>query len=171
MPVFADTDLDPRQLADRPLAFPSNVPRVAEVLYQHAHRLASAEHPDQVGRLAAARQASHRYAAAATACHEARRELEQVSDQPLYDTGAVDLIPDLTDRVDAARQRVTYADERVAGLSSDLAITSQPDPASLLAVTRATWQAEQVAEHQQRAFGSGELGRSINHEPRRTEQV
>jgi exodeoxyribonuclease V alpha subunit len=171
MPVFADTDLDPRQLADRPLAFPSNVPQVAEALYRHAHRLALAEHPDQVGRLAAARRASHRYAAAAATCHEARRELEQAAGQPVYDTGAVDLIPDLTDRVDAARQRVTDADERVAGLSSDLAITGQPDPASLLAVTRAAWQAEQVAEHQHRAFGPRERARSINHEPHPPQQV
>jgi exodeoxyribonuclease V alpha subunit len=170
MPAFADADLDPRQLADRPLAFPSNVPRVAEALHRRAHQLASAEHPDQVGRLAADRQASRRYAAAAAACHEARRELEGVSGQPVYDTAAVDLIPDLTDRVDAARQRVTSADERVARLSSDLAITSQPDPASLLAVTRATWQARQVAERQQRALDPRELGQTINQEPHPPQQ-
>ena len=117
-PAFPDSDLDMPTLRRWPIGHPSNVPRIAEALYQHAQRLAAAEHPHHVARLNTARQARERYDAAATAYQQARRQLEQVSHQPLYDTGAAELIPDLTDEVVAAQHRVTRADQRVATLAS-----------------------------------------------------
>ena len=99
--MVVDGDLDLRQLARRPVAYPSTVPQVAFALHQHAQRLAAAEHPDQATRLGAARQARARYDAVAASYHEARRQLEQLSHQPVYDTGAAELIPDLTDRLAA----------------------------------------------------------------------
>jgi exodeoxyribonuclease V alpha subunit len=170
-PMVVDGDLDLRQLARRPVAYPSTVPQVAFALHQHAQRLAAAEHPDQATRLGAARQARARYDAVAASYHQARRQLEQLSHQPVYDTGAAELIPDLTDRLAAAGHRVAAADQRVQRLSADPAIIGQPDPDALLETARATWNAEQIVDHQQRAFRPSDTARSIRHEPHPTPQI
>jgi exodeoxyribonuclease V alpha subunit len=170
-PMVVDGDLDLRQLARRPVAYPSTVPQVAFALHQHAQRLAAAEHPDQATRLGAARQARARYDAVAASYHEARRQLEQLSHQPVYDTGAAELIPDLTDRLAAAGHRVAAADQRVQRLSADPAIIGQPDPDALLETARATWNVEQIVDHQQRAFRPSDTARSIRHEPHPTPQI
>jgi hypothetical protein len=147
------------------------VPRIAEALYQHAHRLTAAEHPDQAARLNTARQARERYHATATVYQQARRQLEQVSHQPLYDTSATELIPDLTDEVAAAQHRVASTDQRVATLASDPAITSHPDPGGLLNCARAAWHTEQILDYQQPAFRPIDPARSIRHEPYPTPQI
>jgi hypothetical protein len=123
-PMVVDGDLDLRQLARRPVAYPSTVPQVAFALHQHAQRLAVAE-----------------------------------------------LIPDLTDRLAAAGHRVAAADQRVQRLSADPAIIGQPDPDALLETARATWNAEQIVDHQQRAFRPSDTARSIRHEPHPTPQI
>jgi exodeoxyribonuclease V alpha subunit len=164
-PVFADTDVDRHQLSVRPLAFPSNVPLIGEALYLHAQRLAAGDLPDHAARLDAARHARERYDSAATAYHQARRELEQVAHRPVYDTGAVVLIPELTNNLDAARRHVLAADQRVDRLSSDPAITSRPDPHTLLDSTRAAWHADQIEAHQQWGFSHSRPARSLGHEP------
>jgi exodeoxyribonuclease V alpha subunit len=163
-PVFADSDVDPHQLAARPIAFPSNVERIADALYQHARRLAAADYPDQAARLGAARVANNRYEAAATTYQHARRELRQVSRRAVYDTGAADLVPDLTDKVHTAQQRVTAADQHVATLSASVAITTQPDPERLLDAARAAWHADRVAAYQRATFGRSGPWRPISHE-------
>ena len=66
-PAFADSDLDMPTLRRWPVGYPSTVPRIAEALHLHAHRLAAADHPDQAARLDTARQARERYDATATA--------------------------------------------------------------------------------------------------------
>ena len=170
-PMVVDGDLDLRQLARRPVAYPSTVAQIAFALHRHAQRLAAAEHPDQATRLGAARQARARYDAVAASYHEARRQLEQLSQQPIYHTGAAELIPDLTDRLAAAGHRVSAADQRVQRLSADPAIIGQRDPDALLETARATWNAEQIVDHQQRAFRPSDMARSIRHDPHPTPQI
>jgi thymidine kinase len=170
-PVFTVTALDRRQLSARPLAFPSNVPFVGEALYQHARRLAAADHPDDAVRLDTAKRAREGYDSAATAYHQARRELEQVAHRPVYDTGAADLIPELTNNLDATRRRVLAADQRVDRLSSDPAVTSQPDPHTLLDSTRAAWHADQIEACQQRAFSPSGPSRPLRHQPAPAPQI
>jgi exodeoxyribonuclease V alpha subunit len=169
--TFADSDLDLQLLRQRPAAYPSNAPRIAEALFEHAQRLAVAEHPDHFARLAAARQASERYESAGNAYHQARRQLEQAAHEPVYDTGAAELIPDLTDQAHAAQHRVSSADQRVASLARDPAIIGQPDADTLLDAARAAWHADRVADYQQRAFGPTDPTRSISHQPYRTPQI
>jgi hypothetical protein len=111
----------------------STVRQVADALYQQAQRLAATDHPQQAARLRAAERAREDYDAAAAAYHQGRRELEQLSHQPLYDTGAAGLIPELTERLESTQQRV----RRVDRLVSDPAITSQPDPQTLLEAAKA----------------------------------
>jgi exodeoxyribonuclease V alpha subunit len=170
-PAFPDGDLDMPTLRRWPIGDPSTVPRIAEALYQHAHRLAAAEHPDQAARLNTARQARQRYDATATAYHQARRQLEQVSHQPLDDTSAADLIPDLTDEIAAAEHRVASTDQRVATLSLDPAISRQPDPDTLRDAARAVWRVDRVADYQQRAYGPPDTLRSIRHDAHPTPQI
>jgi exodeoxyribonuclease V alpha subunit len=170
-PAFPGSDLDMPTLRRWPIGYPSNVPPIAEALDQHAHRLAAAEHPDQAARLNTARQAIERYDATATAYQQARRQLEQASHQPIYDTSAAELIPELTDEVAAAQHRVVSTDQRVATLSIDPAISRQPDPDTLLDAARAAWHADRVADYQQRAFGRTDPTRSISHQPYRTPQI
>jgi exodeoxyribonuclease V alpha subunit len=170
-PAFGDGDLDIRTLRRWPVGYPSIVPRIAEALYQHAHRLAAADHPDQAVRLNTAWQARERYDATAAAYHQARRHLEDVSHRPVDDTSAADLIPELTDEVAAAQHRVAATDQRVATLSLDPAISREPDPAALLHGARAAWYADRVADHQQRALAPAATARSTRHEPYPTPQI
>jgi hypothetical protein len=44
-PVFAGSNVDPREIAQRPIVFTSRVERVADALEEHARRLATADHP------------------------------------------------------------------------------------------------------------------------------
>jgi hypothetical protein len=169
--VFADSDLDPQAIRQRPVGYRSTVRQVADALYQQAQRLAATDHPQQAARLRAAERAREDYDAAAAAYHQGRRELEQLSHQPLYDTGAAELIPDLTDRLAAAGHGVAAADQRVQRLSADPAIIGQPDPDALLETARATWNAEQIVDHQQRPFRPSDTARSIRHEPHPTPHI
>ena len=100
-PVFAGSDLDPRQIAARPIVFGSHVQRVTDALDEHARRLAAADHPDEAARLHAAQQARDRYDAAAAAYHQTRHNLQQRSHLPVYHTGAASQLPELTERVEA----------------------------------------------------------------------
>jgi hypothetical protein len=139
-------------------------------LHLHAHRLTAAEHPDQAARLILhGRPASD--TTRPTAYHQARRQPRTVSHQPLYDTSATELIPDLTDEVAAAQHRVASTDQRVATLASDPAITSHPDPGGLLNCARAAWHTEQILDYQQPAFRPIDPARSIRHEPYPTPQI
>jgi hypothetical protein len=147
------------------------VRQVADALYQQAQRLAATDHPQQAARLRAAERAREDYDAAAAAYHQGRRELEQLSHQPLYDTGAAGLIPELTERLESTQQRVRRADQRVDRLVSDPAITSQPDPQTLLEAAKAAWTAEQVAPDQHAAFRPSSPIRSLRHEPYPTQQI
>jgi hypothetical protein len=170
-PVFVDTDLDRHHLSARPLAFPSNVPLIGEALYRQARRLAAADHPDDAARLDAANRARERDDSAVAAYHQARRELEQVAQRPAYDTGAAELIPELTNNLDAARRRVLAADQRVDRLSSDPAITSLSDPHALLDSARAAWRADQIEACQQRAFSATGPSSSLRREPVAAPQI
>ena len=169
--VFTGNDLELQGLRQCPGGYRSNVRQVADALYQHAQRLAAADHPEHAARLRGAERACEEYDAAAAAYHQARRELEQLSHQPVYDTGAAEQIPDLTQRIEVARHRLSRADQRVDQLATDRAITSQPDPQTLLEAAEASWAAEQVAAYQHAAFGPSSPFRSPRPEPHPTQQI
>jgi hypothetical protein len=130
---------EPDTLAYWPAAHPSTGPDIRAALQRHAHHQAATEHPDDATRVEHARQARERSETAANAYYEARSELQRRSHQPLYDTGAAETIPDLTQRVAAAQQRVEQADQRAEGLYRDPAITSHADPTTLLATAQTAW--------------------------------
>ena len=150
-PVFAGSDLDPRQIAARPIVFGSHVQPVTDALGEHARRLAATDHPDKVARLDAAQQARDRYLAAGAAYQQARANLQQRSHLPVSTTGAASQLPELIERVEVAQHRVASTDQRVATLSLDPAITSHPDPRALLRHAHAGWATEQAAVHHQAA--------------------
>ncbi|MDT4979760.1 MAG: hypothetical protein QOG07_1639, partial [Pseudonocardiales bacterium] len=139
-PVLTGAALDdPDTLTRWPAQHPSSAPDIRAALERHARRHAAAEHPDDAQRLDHARQAAQRYETAANAYYVARSDLERRSRQPLYDTGATDEIPELTQRVAAAQQRVQGADQHAERLYRDRAITNHPDHTTLLAEAQTAW--------------------------------
>lgn len=170
-PVLAHIEIERERVRQRPISYPSNTPLIADALYQHAQHLAAAEHPEHATRLRTAEHAREHYGAAAATHHQARRELERLAHGPVYDAGAGDLIPDLSDNVDTAQHRVASADRRVATLSCDPALTSRPDSDTLREVTRAAWHADRVAEYQQQAFAASSPLRSLSREPNPTPEI
>ena len=163
-PVFAGSDLDPRQIAARPIAFGSHVQRVTDALDEHARRLAATDHPDEAARLHAAQQARDRFDAAAAAYHQTRANLQQRSHLPVSRTGAAGQLPELTERVQDAQHRVRSADQQIERLTTDPAITSHPDPRALLGHAHTGWATEQAAHHQAASRPSSPV-RSIRHDP------
>ena len=170
-PVLAASDLDPQHTRHWPAAYPFNIPRIADALDQHARQLATAEHPDHTARINAAHEAGKHYQAAADAYHHARRQLEQISYEPLYDTSAADLIPELTDHLHAAQHRAATLDQNVAGLAADPAILGQPEPDALLHTARAAWRADRIAAQQQLVVGSTDPTRSLHRHPEPTPEI
>jgi hypothetical protein len=164
-PVFAGSDLDPRQIAARPIVFGSRVQQVADALEEHARRLATADHPDHAARLRELHNAREQYEAAAAAYHQTRHNLQQRSHLPVSDTGAASQLPELTARVEAAQHRVRYADQQIERLTNDPAITSHPDPRALLRHAHTGWAAEQAAAHQHAASRTSSPLRSLRNGP------
>ena len=163
-PVFAGGDLDPRQIAARPIVFGSHVERVSDALGEHARRLAAADHPDEAARLRAAQQARDRYLAAAAAYQQTRRHLQQRSHLPVYHTGAASQLPDLTEQVEDAQHRVRSADQRIDRLTNDPAITSHPNLRALLQHARTDWVTEQAAAYQHAASRASSPVQSTRHD-------
>jgi thymidine kinase len=137
--VFADSNVDPREIAQRPIVFASLVERVADAIEEHARRLATADHPDHAARLRELHNAREQYEAAAAAYHQTRDNLQERSHLPLYDTGAASQLPELTERVEDVQHRVRSVDQRIERLTNDPAITSHPDPRALLQHAHTGW--------------------------------
>ena len=58
--------------------------------------------------------------------------------------GVAEELPRLTDQTTQARERVAAAGQRIEQLTTDPAITSQPDPETYLAAARTRWVSEQL---------------------------
>jgi exodeoxyribonuclease V alpha subunit len=164
-PVFAASNVDPRQIAQRPIVFTSRVERVADALEEHARRLATADHPDHAARLRELHNAREQYEAAAAAYHQTRHHLQQRSHLPVSATGAASQLPELTERVEHAQHRVRSLDQQIQRLTTDPAITSHPDPQALLQHAHTGWATEQAVAHQHAASRTPSTVRSIRHDP------
>jgi DNA repair exonuclease SbcCD ATPase subunit len=147
--MLTGSELDPARLRHGPAVWRSSVEPVADALDQHAQRLAAAALPEHAARLRTAQHARDQYDTASSAYHDAWRELRSTSHLPVYDTGAAEQLPDLTEQVQAAQRRVSDLDQRVERLSRDPAITSLPDPQALLQRAETAWTLEQAAAYQQ----------------------
>jgi hypothetical protein len=167
--VLVDSDLDMQALRARPVAWPSTATRIAEALYRHAQQLAASDYPDHAARLDAARQTRERYEGAAAVYDHARHELG--THAPVSATGAAELVPELTQHLQTAQRRVASADQRVATLSCDPAITSHPDPQALLQDTKAAWTTDRGRAYRRTASARHYPVRSASHEPQPTPQV
>ena len=155
---------DPDTLTRWPASHPSSAPGIRAALERHARRQAAAEHPDDAQRLDHARQAGQRYDTATNA-YVACSDLERRSHQPLYDTGATDQIPELTQRVAAAHQRVRQADQRAEGLYRDPAITNHPDHRTMLAQAQTAWLQDTIAASRHATARTHEPIHASRHEP------
>jgi hypothetical protein len=164
-PVFAGSNVDPREIAERPIVFTSRVERVADALVEHARRLATADHPDHAARLRELHNAREQYEAAAAAYHQTRDNLQQRWHLPVYHTGAASQLPELIERVEHAQRRVRSADQLIQRLTTDPVITSHPNPQALLRQARTGWATEQAAAHHQSASPTSSPVRSIRHDP------
>ena len=162
--VFAGSNVDPREIAQRPIVFTSRVERVADALEEHARRLATADHPDEASRLLAAQLVREQYHAAAAAYHQTRDHLQQRSHLPVYHTGAASQLPDLTEQVEDAQHRVRSADQRIDRLTNDPAITSHPNLRALLQHARTDWVTEQAAAYQHAASRASSPVQSTRHD-------
>ena len=147
--MLAGSELDPARLRYGPAVWRSSVEPVADALDQHAQRLAAVALPEHAARLRTAQHARDQYDTASSAYHDAWRELRGTSHLPVYDTGAAEQLPDLTEQVQAAQRRVSDLDQRVERLTRDPAITSLPDPQALLQRAETAWTLEQAAAYQQ----------------------
>lgn len=78
---------------------------------------------------------------------------------PSYDSGAAQEVAELTRRVDAARQAAARADQRVAGLIADPALTHHPDRDTLLTAARTDWHLQRRAAQLHRATGAADVPR------------
>jgi hypothetical protein len=163
--VLTGTAVDPGRLQAAPRVWRSDIESVGDALDQHARRLAAADHPEHAAQLHTARQARELYEDASTAYHQARAELSRRSSLPVYDTGAADQLPELTERVEDARQQVDQADQRVDRLAKDPAIASNPNPAAVLQDTKVVWLAERAFAHRHAAARAASPFRSLHHDP------
>ncbi len=172
-PVLAEANLDPARVHARPSVWRSSLDQISDGLHAQARKLAAAEHPEHAARLRAAQQARERYDAASGDYHRASAELRRRSHLPVYDTGAAEQLPELTERLTAAHHRVHDLDQRVARLSSDPAITSHPDPERLLRDTETRWVTEQAAAaaYQRAALDRSRPATSIRHDPAPVQQI
>jgi uncharacterized protein YecT (DUF1311 family) len=165
-PVLTGAALDdPDTLTRWPAQHPASAPDIRAALDRHARRRAATEHPEDAERLDHAREAGQRYETATNAYYELRSDLERRSHQPLYDTGATDEIPELTQRVAAAQQRVRQADQRTEGLYRDPAITSHPDHTTLLAQAQTAWLHETITASRHATAHTHQPIHSTRHEP------
>jgi hypothetical protein len=163
--MLAGSELDPARLWHGPAVWRSSVEPVADALDQHAQRLAAADLPEHAARLRAAQQARDHYDTASSAYHDSRRELRCTSGLPVYDTGAAEQLPDLTEQVQTARRRVSDLDQRLEQLTRDPAITSFPDPQALLQRAETAWTLEQTAAYQQTVSREPSPFESLSRDP------
>jgi hypothetical protein len=170
-PMLTDSNVDTARLRQAPAAYRSTVEQIADALQAHARRLAAADHPEHAARLRAAEQAAAHYDAVSADYHQARAELRQRSQRPIYETGAADQLSELAAKVQTAQRRVHETDQRVDRLTRDPAITSHPNPHKLLRDAETTWTIEQASAHQHTlAAATGPAG-SLRHDPAPVHQV
>ncbi|HEX7355023.1 MAG TPA: MobF family relaxase [Mycobacteriales bacterium] len=150
--AFPGPHPDLEKVRGYPAGYASGVPAVNTALYQHAGHLAAAEHPEQAALLRGAEQAHAAYDTAASAYFGAQRDLREQSSLPTYDTGAAASLLGQRAKTLAAQQRAETADEQVARLRADPAISSQPDPAGVLAAAGDRWARQRETELASRLF-------------------
>jgi conjugative relaxase-like TrwC/TraI family protein len=104
---------------------------------ERAGQRAAAEHPDNPGLLMIAATASAEAAAARGALYDAEERLVWTGTMPAHSPERH--LAGQTARLKVAAVRADQADAHVKALSSDPAITSQPDPKRLLDAAQAGW--------------------------------
>jgi hypothetical protein len=169
--VLTDSNVDTARVRQAPAAYRSTVEQIADALQAHARRLAAADHPEHAARLHAAEQAHAHYDAVSTDYHQARAELRQRSQRPGYDTGAADQLSELAEKVHTAQRRVHETDRRVERLTRDPAITSHPNPDTLLRHAETTWAIEQASAYQHTLARTTSPAASLRHDPAPVHQV
>jgi conjugative relaxase-like TrwC/TraI family protein len=144
-PVLADSGLDPHDLHQQPHAWHADAPRIGAALHEYAQRLARAEHP---GHTALEEFAEQTRATAETAEHcyrEREYQLRAEFGLPHYRT-VTERVPDLTDAVETARQRLDAVEDRMTALVNDPAVNS-PEAELLLRKARQYWQHDHTRDN------------------------
>ncbi len=134
-----------RPILDRlpaPLADPAalatgwHAAAVTDALHAHAADTANAGHPEQADQQDAAAQAE-------TAYTQARREHTSLAEQQyVLNLARPERAGELRDLLPLVERQLTTADHTIARLLREPAISSQPDPAALLATAKRLWQHE-----------------------------
>lgn len=140
-PVFDDSNAQAEHVRRRPAAYPSTTPYIGEHVAAYARTRAGQERPDLAERVDRAEQAKARDDAASHAYYDTLSRLNRQSGFSCeYDTGAAEQLPHLNDQLRQAHHRAAAADQQVAQLSTDPAITSgRSDPATTLETARTSW--------------------------------
>jgi len=146
----------------------SGADQVQQPIADHAQARARAELGEQTRLLAAADQArQHADAADATytqASNAAQHRLLIARTTHGWRDLATD-VDRLAEQTRAARERLDAAGERVAARAADPAITSQPDPKTFLAGTRAVWARDDQSAQQaaRKAAAAAEAQQAARH--------
>ena len=170
-PVLTDSNVDTARVRQAPAAYRSTLEQIADALQAHARRLAAADHPQHAARLRAAEQAHAQYDAVSADYHQARAELGQRSQLPVYETGAADQLSELAEKVQTAQRRVHEIDQRVDRLTCEPAITSYPNPDKVLRNAKTTWAFEQASAYQHTFVRATSPAGSLRHDPAPIHQV
>jgi exodeoxyribonuclease V alpha subunit len=134
-------------------------------LARHARLVAESHHPAETAIL----RRADRLDAAANRAADRYVELSRQADREVGNLRGYtpnERLPELLDKTRAAERRIVTADERVARLSDDPAITTSPDPAGVLRAARADWTSqrqEAIAAAAQRAHTAVADGISRRH--------
>jgi hypothetical protein len=169
--MLTDNNVDTARVRQAPAAYRSTVEQIADALQAHARRLAAADHPEHAARLRAAEQAHAQYDAVNADYHQARAELRQRSQLPVYETGAAGYPYELAEKVHTAQRRVHETDQRIDRLTCDPAITSHPYSFKLPRNTETTWAIEQASAHQHTLAQATSPAGSLRHDPAPVHQV
>ncbi|HRC11567.1 MAG TPA: MobF family relaxase [Dermatophilaceae bacterium] len=138
----------PARLADpAALAAGWHAERVHFALEERTRQLVTDQLPDQVELVRAAEAADQTATQADTAYFTAEIAADErtlILRSARGHRGLAKELPRLTEQTTQARERLATAGQRIEQLTADPAITSQPDPESLLAAARTRWVGEQL---------------------------
>jgi len=146
----------------------SGADQVQQPIADHAQARARAELGEQTRLLAAADQARQHAAVADATYTQASSAAQHRLLIARTTHGWRDLATDvdrLAEQTRAARERLDAAGERVAARAADPAITSQPDPKTFLAGTRAVWARDDQSAQQaaRKAAAAAEAQQAARH--------
>lgn len=138
----------PGRLAD-PVALSAgwHAERVNSALDERTRQLVADELPHQVELVRAAETADQTATQARTAyftASAADKRRATILHAASGWRGVADELPHLSEQTTHARGRLDAAEQRIEQLTTDPAITSQPDPESFLAIARTHWVGEQL---------------------------